>query len=63
MSNLQGGFLMSSHLHEMAVDAPIRTVWEFVRSIDHWAPLVPGYIEHEILNEKESSWKFKSELG
>ena len=33
-----------------------------VLSID-WAPLVPGYIEHEILNENESMWKFKSELG
>ena len=54
---------MSSHQHEITVHAPLETVWEFVRSIDNWAPLVPGYIEHEMLNEKESTWKFKSEMG
>ena len=54
---------MCSHIHRMEVSAPISIVWKFVSSIDRWAPLVPGYIEHEILNENESMWKFKSELG
>lgn len=54
---------MSSHLHKMVVNVPIHAVWKFIHSIDHWAPLVPGYIEHVILNEKESTWKFKSSLG
>ncbi len=54
---------MSSHQHEITVHAPLETVWEFVRSIDNWAPLVPGYIEHEMLNDTESTWKFKSEMG
>ncbi len=54
---------MYSHLHRIEVNAPISIVWQFVSSIDRWAPLVPGYIEHEILNERESMWKFKSEHG
>ena len=54
---------MYAHIHRIEVNAPIPNVWKFVRSIDCWAPLVPGYIEHEILNERESIWKFKSELG
>ncbi len=54
---------MYAHIHRVEVNAPIPNVWKFVRSIDGWAPLVPGYIEHEILNERESMWKFKSELG
>lgn len=54
---------MSSHIHRIEVNAPIRMVWKFVSSIDQWAPLVPGYIEHEILNERESMWMFKSEDG
>jgi carbon monoxide dehydrogenase subunit G len=54
---------VSSHLHKMVVHVPIHKVWKFIHSIDHWAPLVPGYIEHVILNEKESTWKFKSDLG
>lgn len=60
---LKGESFMSSHQHEITVYAPLETVWEFVRSIDNWAPLVPGYIEHEMLNETESTWKFKSEMG
>lgn len=54
---------MYSHIHRIEVNAPIYMVWKFVCSIDRWAPLVPGYIEHEILNERESMWKFKSEHG
>ncbi|MBB6445223.1 CoxG family protein [Bacillus benzoevorans] len=54
---------MSSHQHEMTVNASLENVWKFVRSIDNWAPLVPGYLEHEMLNETESTWKFKSDLG
>jgi carbon monoxide dehydrogenase subunit G len=54
---------MSSHIHRVEVNAPIQHVWNFVRSIDRWAPLVPGYIEHEILNDRESMWKFKNEVG
>lgn len=54
---------MSSYQHEMTVNTPLETAWEFIRSIDNWAPLVPGYITHEMLNEKESTWKFKSNFG
>ncbi len=43
---------MCSHIHRIEVNAPIPIVWKFVSSIDRWAPLVPGYIEHEILNER-----------
>ena len=43
---------MCSHLHRMEVNAPFHHVWKFVSSIDQWAPLVPGYIDHEILNER-----------
>lgn len=59
----EGSSFMSTHQHEVIVNAPLKKVWEFVRSIDNWAPLVPGYIEHELLNETESTWKFKSDLG
>ncbi|MBS4192088.1 SRPBCC family protein [Bacillus sp. FJAT-49705] len=54
---------MPSYTHQVEVNAPIQTVWEFVSNIDHWAPLVPGYIEHQILSEKESTWCFKSDIG
>ncbi|MFE8702858.1 CoxG family protein [Cytobacillus sp. FJAT-54145] len=54
---------MPKDLCNVMVNAPIEGVWHFVSTMDNWAPLVPGYIEHEILNEKESTWKFKSDIG
>lgn len=54
---------MPSDLYKVEVDQPIKAIWEFVSVMDHWAPLVPGYIEHEIINDSESTWKFKTDLG
>jgi carbon monoxide dehydrogenase subunit G len=31
--------------------------------MNNWAPLVPGYIEHKIIDKKRSTWKFKGEAG
>lgn len=54
---------MTSFSHQVEVNVPIHFVWEFVSNINHWAPLVPGYIDHHILSEKESTWSFKSDIG
>ena len=43
--------------------APRATVWEFVRDMNNWAPLTRGYKEHEILNDRESIWTVKGDLG
>jgi carbon monoxide dehydrogenase subunit G len=48
---------------EVTIDLPITTVWTFVKKMDNWAPLVPGYISHEIIDDKESTWTFKGDLG
>ena len=45
------------------LDLPIEVIWDFVSDMNKWAPLVPGYIEHKILNEKQSTWKFKGDVG
>lgn len=54
---------MPSELYKVVVNLPINSIWNFVSVMDNWAPLVPGYIEHEIINEKESIWMFKSDFG
>jgi len=54
---------MPSYSHQLEVNVPIYCVWKFVSNIDNWAPLVPGYIEHQILNEQESTWSFKTDIG
>jgi carbon monoxide dehydrogenase subunit G len=56
-------FVMPNDIHRVNVNAPIEEVWRFVSTMDNWAPLVPGYIEHVIINDKESTWKFKSDIG
>lgn len=45
------------------IHIPRDTIWNFIKDMNHWAPLVPGYITHHIRNEKQSTWKFKGDLG
>jgi len=43
--------------------APRAAVWEFVRDMNNWAPLTRGYQAHEIVNDRESIWTVKGDLG
>ncbi|MED1469782.1 SRPBCC family protein [Bacillus salipaludis] len=54
---------MPSGMHHVVLDLPIEVVWGFVKDMDHWAPLVPGYIHHEKLDNRNSTWEFKSDIG
>ncbi|MCM3711846.1 CoxG family protein [Sporosarcina luteola] len=54
---------MPSGTHTTELDIPIEKVWDFVSDMNRWAPLVPGYIEHEILNDKQTTWTFKGDIG
>lgn len=54
---------MASCTHQAEVNIPIEAIWSFVSDIGNWAPLVPGYIAHEVLSDKESTWSFKSDIG
>lgn len=49
--------------HEITMDTPIYEVWAFVKDMDNWAPLLPGYINHEKINEQQSNWTFKETVG
>ncbi|MDP4163160.1 MAG: SRPBCC family protein [Bacillota bacterium] len=49
--------------HQVTVELPIEEVWEFVKDMDNWAPLVPGYIRHEKITERQSMWIFKEDVG
>ncbi|MCM3745079.1 SRPBCC family protein [Sporosarcina luteola] len=54
---------MPSGTHATELDIPIEKVWNFVSDMNRWAPLVPGYIQHELLNDKQSTWTFKGDIG
>ncbi|SHN05041.1 CoxG family protein [Gracilibacillus kekensis] len=54
---------MPTGKHIMKLEVPISKVWEFVRDMNNWAPLVPGYLEHKLISERQSTWKFKGDIG
>lgn len=54
---------MPNGTHTVDVPLNINKIWDFVHDMNNWAPLVPGYITHEIINENESTWQFKGDLG
>ncbi|MCM3568692.1 CoxG family protein [Neobacillus mesonae] len=54
---------MPSGTHQVELDLPIDQIWNFVKDMDNWAPLVPNYIHHEKITERQSTWEFKSDIG
>ncbi len=57
------GIRMPSEIQHLELDIPIEVIWDFIRDENNWAPLVPGYIQHEKVNERQITWEFKSDLG
>jgi carbon monoxide dehydrogenase subunit G len=49
--------------YKTSMAAPRARVWEFVRDMNNWAPFSRGYQEHEVLNDRESIWTVKGDLG
>lgn len=39
------------------------TIWEFVKDMNNWAPFLTGYQKHEIVNETDSIWTLKGDVG
>lgn len=54
---------MPSEMQQIELAIPINVIWDFIRDANNWAPLVPGYIQHEQINDSIITWEFKSDLG
>jgi len=54
---------MPSEIKHVELDIPIQVIWDFIRDETYWAPLVPGYIQHERISEQQISLEFKSDWG
>lgn len=39
------------------------TIWEFIQDMNNWAPMVTGYQEHEEIDETDSIWTLKGDVG
>jgi carbon monoxide dehydrogenase subunit G len=42
---------------------PCEAIWEFVKDMNNWAPYLTGYQKHEIVNETDSVWTLKGDVG
>ncbi|XID91315.1 CoxG family protein [Paenibacillaceae bacterium WGS1546] len=54
---------MPNGSHSIELPVAIDKIWDFVSDMNKWAPLVPGYIEHQIIDDRQSTWSFKGDLG
>lgn len=54
---------MARGTHHLEVNVPIRNVWAFVSDMNNLAPLIPGYVDHEIQSSTRSVWQAKGEVG
>lgn len=45
------------------VDRPLAEVWAFVEDMDHWAPMLRGYVAHQKLDQTQSTWTLAGDLG
>ncbi|MGM9966418.1 MULTISPECIES: CoxG family protein [unclassified Rummeliibacillus] len=54
---------MATASHSVEVKVPQKEVWDFVSNMEKWATLVPGYREHQIINDQQSTWTFSGNVG
>lgn len=54
---------MPSGKHQEIINMPIEKVWSFVKDMDNWAPLIPGYISHKKFSKRQSIWEFYQDIG
>lgn len=54
---------MPQGVHSIDVDLPISKVWVFVSVMENWIPLVPGYISHEVIHDRQVIWTFTGDIG
>ncbi len=40
-----------------------KEIWAFVHDYANWAPLLPGYVSHDVESETDSLWTLRGDLG
>jgi carbon monoxide dehydrogenase subunit G len=54
---------MPQALHSVELSISNESSWDFLKSYDNWAPLIPGYIAHEVQSDTQFTWIFLADLG
>ena len=45
------------------VGLPPEVIWDFVKDMNNWAPYLTGYQQHEIVDDADSIWTLKGDVG
>ena len=54
---------MAGSTHKETVQTNGAALWAFLQDKEKWAPLVPGYLHHELPTDNEMIWVFKGDFG
>jgi carbon monoxide dehydrogenase subunit G len=54
---------MVKEIHYVELDRPVSDIWDFVSDMNNWAPLVPGYVSHQIIDDRHSVWVIHADIG
>ena len=54
---------MPNATHTVNLPLSNQVTWDFLKDYNNWAPLMPGYIAHEVQNESQFTWIYLADLG
>ncbi|ATP41398.1 hypothetical protein CSE16_15770 [Solibacillus sp. R5-41] len=54
---------MAKAIHSVEVALSNEVVWDFTKDFNSWAPLISGYLAHDVQSDTQFHWVFKADLG
>ena len=45
------------------IEKPLGEVWDFIKEMDNWAPMLKGYVKHQKQSDTDSVWTLSGDLG
>jgi carbon monoxide dehydrogenase subunit G len=54
---------MPQAIHNVEISLSNEVAWGFLKDYNNWAPLVPGYIGHDVQSDSQFIWIFLADLG
>ena len=49
--------------YQTDMNVPLDQVWDFVKDMNNWAPMLTGYQGHEVSDDRHSVWTLKGDVG
>lgn len=60
---IKGESFMPQATHQVELALSNEITWEFFKDYNNWAPLIPGYIAHEVQSDAQFTWIILADLG